>query len=1058
MEREACLGVDTIVALVEGRGDRARIEAHAARCEACRGELSALARAGDPTPVDRPRRVRAITEPSQIGRYELRELLGAGGMGVVFAAYDAELARTVAVKVLRPGLGAAMADRLRREAQAMARLAHPNVVAVYDAGVDRGRTFVAMERVDGETLTRWLEAPRSPREILDAFRAAGAGLAAAHAAGLVHRDFKPDNVLVGRDGRIRVGDFGLVRTAPDDGAAETTADGDVRPADRPVRSTDRDVRSTDRPVRSTDRPVRSTDRPVRSTDRDVRTTDEHVRRADSAADASREDDVADARWADRAAEAPRADAGLTASGVVLGTPAYMAPEQHRGEPADARSDQFSFCVALHRALYGSWPFAGATIEALAIAVQAGARVPPAHQVRLPRRVRAAIARGLATDPAARFATLDALLAELAPRPARWLAAALPAAAIAVAVLATRGAAPTPCGGEPLRDAWGPARKLQIAAAIAGTGAPFAPATVREVTRAGDAYAAAWTAMATEVCEATRDRAQPEDLLGRRVACLAGHRRALAALADQLATADRGVAEHAALAIAGLPALDACGDLIALGAPVPPPAPGQAAGVAALRDRLAEVRALRDTGRWPAGLAAIRPLLARAEAIGYRPLEAEAFGLAGALAGDTGAYGEAAPWLERAALAGEAGRDDHAAARARIAALDVRAKAAPADDLAALEARARAALERLGAPAELDAELRLTIGARAATAGHIAAATRELAAAIAILERHHGADDLRLARPLRTLGGAYARGSDVAHALPPLERALAIQRRALGDDHPEVAITLEVLGTAAYMAARYDEAAARFEAAQAIAERALGPASFRVAELLAWRAQTDGYRGRLDEAIALHRRAIAIDERALGRQHPTTLSHLDGLAMALEQRARYPEALAVAGDTLARMRAALGADDRRIADALQTVALIELDLRRFAAARDHAEQSRAMFERVMGGAFRPFAQLRTIGEAWLGLGDPARAAVALEAARRGLSATADPEDRLWIEALLGRALYDAGRDRPRARALIASSWRALADDDQLIDERDQLARWMAARGLRPPRSARGGLAD
>jgi serine/threonine-protein kinase len=154
------------------------------------------------------------------GRYTVLEQLGQGGMGVVLAAYDARLDRRVALKLLLPRREArgdeAARARLLREAQAMARLSHPNVVAVYDAGsLEDGHIFIAMEMVEGQTLRQWTkERARSWREVLEAFLAAGRGLAAAHAAGLVHRDFKPENVLVGRDGRVRVTDFGTALTLP----------------------------------------------------------------------------------------------------------------------------------------------------------------------------------------------------------------------------------------------------------------------------------------------------------------------------------------------------------------------------------------------------------------------------------------------------------------------------------------------------------------------------------------------------------------------------------------------------------------------------------------------------------------------------------------------------------------------------------------------------------------------------------------------------------------------------------------------------------------------------
>src|SRR5262249_42130224 len=149
-----------------------------------------------------------------------------GAMGVVYAAHDPELGRRVAIKLLRPDVKAdEYRARLTREAKALARLSHPNVVAVYDAGYVDGRFFIAMEYVDGETLTDWLSTPRPWQETLAMLLQAGHGLLHAHALDIVHRDFKPSNVLVGRDGRARVADFGLARWRQGDVAATAASAG-----------------------------------------------------------------------------------------------------------------------------------------------------------------------------------------------------------------------------------------------------------------------------------------------------------------------------------------------------------------------------------------------------------------------------------------------------------------------------------------------------------------------------------------------------------------------------------------------------------------------------------------------------------------------------------------------------------------------------------------------------------------------------------------------------------------------------------------------------------------
>jgi serine/threonine protein kinase len=332
----ACLDDNTAVAFATGELTRpqvAEVEAHLATCRDCRTLVAALAPApGEPdsdlaTPVrpalgkrggrdlalastdarrgSEPRRALepAVAVGDTIGRYVVLRRIGAGGMGVVFAAYDPQLDRRVALKLLRTGIGLGEGEaraRLVREAQAIAQLSHPHVVAVYDVGTAvGGDVYIAMEFVEGDTLTSWLRAwDRTWREVVAIFLDAGRGLAAAHAVGLLHRDFKPDNVLVGADGRVRVTDFGLARSLM--AAAE---DGELQPTPELAA---------------------------------LRVT-------------------------------------LTATGAVMGTPRYMAPEQLAGKDVSAAADQFSFCVALYEAVYGVHPILGDTAAKM---LEGGARMRP----------------------------------------------------------------------------------------------------------------------------------------------------------------------------------------------------------------------------------------------------------------------------------------------------------------------------------------------------------------------------------------------------------------------------------------------------------------------------------------------------------------------------------------------------------------------------------------------------------------------------------------------------------------------------------------------------------
>ncbi len=265
---------------------------------------------------------RALERGAALGRYLVIDALGEGATAAVYRAYDSELDRRVALKVLHPhAITEGREERLLDEARSLARLAHENIVTVFDAGRVDDRAFVALELVEGQTLRAWLaQTNRSWIEVVSVFAKAGRGLAAAHEAALVHRDFKPDNVLIGDDGRVRVADFGLAL-----------------------------------------------------------------------------------------------DASIAGDRSLVGTPAYMAPELFDGATADARSDQFAFCVALFEALFGARPFEGATLDALAAAARAGiVDVPAGRDV--PSWLLAVVRRGTSADPSRRFHSMRALLDALPADP------------------------------------------------------------------------------------------------------------------------------------------------------------------------------------------------------------------------------------------------------------------------------------------------------------------------------------------------------------------------------------------------------------------------------------------------------------------------------------------------------------------------------------------------------------------------------------------------------------------------------------------------------------------
>lgn len=376
MPPQNCPDEDVFVALLAGDltdAERAELDEHIDSCEACAELVIELTRAffPDDNPENAP-------SPDTIGRYEIVGVLGAGGMGVVYEARDPNLKRRVAIKLLRADvfdrqMREACAERLEREAQLLASVSHPNVLTVFDVGSWSEQVFMAMEFIEGAPIDDWCEQHELTwSERVDLFARAGEGLAAAHSAGLIHRDVKPDNIMVGADGRPRVMDFGLARAV---GA--------------------------------------------------------HVAVVDEGGQVSASDDRSQ----------PASDlemSSLTKTGAIMGTPAFMSPEQHLGADIDANTDQFSLCVALYICLYGQRPFAGTNRQQLALEVCSGQICDPDDPGEVPAWILDVLKRGMSPRARDRFDSMSHLVAALRapPRRARWPIAA---AAGAFAALAAIGA-------------------------------------------------------------------------------------------------------------------------------------------------------------------------------------------------------------------------------------------------------------------------------------------------------------------------------------------------------------------------------------------------------------------------------------------------------------------------------------------------------------------------------------------------------------------------------------------------------------------------------------------
>ncbi|HYV43935.1 MAG TPA: serine/threonine-protein kinase [Myxococcaceae bacterium] len=784
-----------------------------------------------------------------LGRYLLLGQLGRGGMGAVYAAYDPELDRRVAIKVVEtpdPTHAEQLQSRLLREAQAMARVSHPNVVPIHDVGTTKDGVFMAMDLVEGQTMRGWLsESKRSSREILRAFIDAGRGLQAAHGAGLVHRDFKPDNVLIARDGRVMVTDFGLARLAATD-----------LPAYRP--SGVKAAPSKDGPA-----PRSNSSSGILSVE-------------------------------------------LTRAGVVMGTPNYMSVEQYRGEIADERSDQFSFCASLYWALFKQRPFEPQQMQGFVAEDAPGAASPvrPAPSVRtVPARVRRAIDRGMALEPAQRFPSMALLLRELEASVQRtWRTPAAFAGALAVAALGGTFAVQRQasdlsqrCTGGPkmLATAWNDGVRARLIDRFTATSPETGAGQAQRTATALDAYAASWLQMHREACEATAVRhEQSEAVMQLRMACLSTRLKEVASLTALFSAGDKAVVKQSVDAALGLSSLRGCADIAALTGVVPlPEEPAARREADAISSDLAEINALRLAGNYALALERTQASAARAAKLGYRPLEALAAYYRGLLEDRVGKPEEGQRSLQAAVGLADAARDD--ALKVRIASrlvylMQLKDKFQEGH---LWEGVGRGALERGGGDEELEGDLLSAVGQLLLAEGRPNDAVEMERRGVALLERALGPNSSKRANALGNLGIVELEQGRRQDAVTHLGDAVTAIERLRGPDHPTLAGPLEWLGVALSEQGQFDRARLAVDRALAINRAKFGPTSLKVAWTLDNKAQVLQNAKRFDESLALYREALAL-KQAEEKPDPVALAYsLDGVGQSLLGLGKAKEAAA-----------------------------------------------------------------------------------------------------------------------------------------------------------------------
>ena len=827
-------------------------------------------------------------DPVKLGRFTVLQRLGSGGAGVVYAAWDPQLDRKVALKVLRSADDArAHEPQLVREAKALAKLAHPNVVSVFDvvqmssADDPTVRLALTMEYVEGETLGVWLRRDRPHwREVVRVFVAAGRGLAAAHAVGLTHRDFKPSNVIVGSDGRVRVLDFGLAR--PSLGASPGSGRGS---------------------------------------------------------------EIAGMQ------HSTAASMGDHSVGRIAGTPSYMAPEQHQGEPWDPKMDQYAFCVALWEALEGTLPFAGDTPAELYRDKMQG---PPVRRIHaLPSRLRKALARGLQPEPSARFASMDALLDALRVEPRRqlWLAAGAATVVLASAFGAWSRTAEETCTGgiERLDEVWDVDRRGHAREAFVRTKLAHAERSWQTVETTTSTWVETWSSEHRDACRAHAAGEQSSELLDLRMACLGDALRELRAFADVLVDADEVVVDRAVAAASSLPNLERCADTTTLrNRPRDPVDPSMLEAVERVRMLVAESMAEQTAGRYPRGLAVAEAALGEAELLTHATTLAAARHALGSALDRMGELELARAELVRAARDAQAAAADDLFVQTAIVLVWVLGdRQARFEEARAWADLAEGALERLGGDARLSADLHAARGAVAYSDGRYDDAIEHHEACARLSSSVWGARHFKTFRCHVNLANVHNRRGDLERALEVYRLAIETAKHTIGETHPYALIVRSNMVGVLEQLGRRAEALEEGLAVLAAQEMALGPEHPDLGSILINIASAYGGIGEREKAVTLVERALTIQEQAWGVDNIWLATTLVNLAQNRLLFGDIEGATVAAERALALQRTAFGDAHGELAHSLVVLGRIALAREDYGGARDHLERAGQLASEAFG---------------------------------------------------------------------------------------------------------------
>lgn len=950
----------------------------------------------------------ALHRGMEVGRYIVLDALGEGGMGSVHAAWDPKLSRRLAIKIMKvrtddSGLRRTVRERLLREAQALGQLSHPNVVTIYDVGTYGQDVYLALEHVKGRTLRQWAREELRPiSEILEAYVAAARGLAAAHAAGIVHRDFKPANVILGEDGRVRVLDFGLACLA--NGApvgAETQLASSTQPSSDDL-------------------------------DSDVGVSPEESR--------------------------------LTEAGRAMGTPVYMSPEQHRGEAIDAKSDQFSFCVSLYESLYGRRPFTARSYPTFRRRVLMGAVDDPPPDTRVPKWLRSVLLRGLSVEPSERYRDMNALIDALHDDPAirkrRWIlggAGVLGLGTVAgVGVWIGSESAGPGCDGarEHLRSVSSSEALDGLERAFLATEHVSAKDTAVRVSRIVEEYGETWASSYADACEATHVRGeQSHEMLDVRMRCLLRSRDQMASLVELYRNGPEPDDLHEAVAaVTELGRLESCEpDDLVDDAPVEQLDGRALERHATISRQLDEAEVFDAAGRYTDGLAVAQVAVDAAKDLGSSGLLARALLQRGDLEERSGQWEDARRDFARAMdVAGEAG-DPELMARAAVAQMFVTGYQLSKPD-AALELEPVASgLISLAEADEVRPLLHRAIGAAHMNRGDFPAARAAFAGYLEALRARLGDDHLQTIGALNNLGAVHLAERHFAEACEAFDRAVDVTTQALGSTHTSL------FGLLVNQSMCLD-GLERYEDAESVARRALdlelqtqgdrGPGVWRARYVLA---STLANAGRHEEALDEFTLALALQETLLGPSHPTLVGSLDGIGNALLALDRFEEAEQALERAHRLGIEVLGPDHADLTFILYSLA-------KLARARGHEAVAVDRFLRASEHASRSLgAQHAAVADGLWAAADllepeqDARAIELLERAMRLLEAVGDDPaiavDLARVRFAMAQRLLRVGMT-PRARRMARMARDFYASyPDRWPEEQERLRAWLEAHDAR-----------